>query len=80
MEDLREEALAALEADNNVIVHLDRLDHLDASSLQILLALDMEQKKRGKTLQLANPSAQLRKWFELAGAAEYFFADGAEQQ
>lgn len=80
VEDLREAALAASGAGNDVTVNLDRIDHLDASSLQILLALDVEQKKRGTTLQLANPSPHLRQWFEFAGAAEHFFPNGAKQQ
>jgi anti-anti-sigma regulatory factor len=80
VEDLREASLAASGAGNDVTVNLDRIDHLDASSLQILLALDVEQKKRGATLQLANLSPHLRQWFEFAGAAEHFFPHGAEQK
>jgi len=57
----------ALEAD--LSVNLDTIDYLDASALQILLALDAEQKRRGRMLQLVNASANLRHWFEYAGAA-----------
>ena len=71
-EDLREVALAALEAGGDVAVNLDRIDHLDASALQILLALSVEQKRRGKDLQLAHASPALQKWFEFAGAADQF--------
>ena len=78
-EELVEAAQAALAAGNGVRVHLGALDHLDASALQILLALGAEQKRRGKPLQLANASGSLRRWFELAGAAEDFFADGADR-
>jgi anti-anti-sigma regulatory factor len=72
VEDLRGAALAALKLANDVTINLGRLDHLDASSLQILLALDAEQKKRGKNLQLANASLQLAQWFEFAGTADRF--------
>jgi ABC-type transporter Mla MlaB component len=72
VEDLREAALAALPAGNDVTVNLDRIDHLDASSLQILLALDTEQGRRGRDLKLANASPHLRQWFEYAGAADHF--------
>jgi anti-anti-sigma regulatory factor len=80
VEEFRAAALAASRSGNNMTVNLDRIDHLDASSLQILLALDVEQKKQGATLQLAKPSPHLRHWFEFAGAAEHFFPNEAEQK
>jgi anti-anti-sigma regulatory factor len=40
--------------------------------LQILLALDAEQKKRGRNLRLAKASPHLRQWFEFAGVADHF--------
>lgn len=72
-EELRETALHASGESRNVTVNLVNIDHLDASALQILLALDAEQKRQGRHLQLANASAHLRKWFEYAGVAEHFF-------
>jgi anti-anti-sigma regulatory factor len=45
-----------------------RREHLDTSALQILLALDREQRQRGGQLRLENPSASLRRWFDYAGA------------
>lgn len=77
-DELRAAALAALEAGNDVSLHLDGIDHLDASALQILLALVAEQKQRGRQLELANTSSHLRQWFDYAGAAEVFFHDGVE--
>lgn len=71
-EELRETALAALEASHDMTLNLDRIDHLDASAMQILLALDVEQKSRGQQLRLVNASPQLQQWFELSGAAEHF--------
>jgi anti-anti-sigma regulatory factor len=73
-EELRETALRASGESRDVTVHLGNVDHLDASALQILLALDAEQKRQGRHLQLANASAHLRKWFEYAGVAEHFFS------
>ena len=70
--ELREAALNALETGHDVTVNLDKVDHLDASALQILLALDAEQKRQGRHLELANASPHLRQWFEYAGAAEQF--------
>jgi anti-anti-sigma factor len=71
-EELRQAALHASRESSNVTVNLGNIDHLDASALQILLALDAEQKKQGRQLQLANASAHLRKWFEYAGVADHF--------
>lgn len=77
-EELREAVLAALEGNRDVIVNLGNVNHLDASALQILLALDSEQKRRGRQLGLTNASAHLRQWFEYAGAADQFFHDEAD--
>lgn len=71
-EDLRAAALAALSASGDVALNLQGIDHLDASALQILLALDTEQKKRGQNLHLASVSLQLRQWFDFAGVADHF--------
>ena len=71
-DELRAAALAALEAGNDVSLHLGGIDHLDASALQILLALDAEQKVQGRHLELANAAPHLRQWFEYAGAADRF--------
>ncbi len=51
-----------------LILDLSGLEHLDTSALQILLALDREQRQRGGQLRLENPSASLRRWFDYAGA------------
>jgi anti-anti-sigma factor len=77
-EELRKTALAASGENKNVIVNLGKVDHLDASALQILLALDADQKRRGHSLQLANASTHLRQWFEYAGVAECFLMTGPE--
>jgi len=77
-EELRVAALSAVEAANDATLHLGGINHLDASALQILLALDAEQKRCGRRLEVANVSPQLRQWFEYAGAAEQFFLDGVK--
>ena len=73
VEELRETALKCLGEGKDVTLNLKNLDHLDASALQILLALDMEQKKQGRQLHLANVSAHLRQWFDYSGAVDQFF-------
>jgi anti-anti-sigma factor len=79
-EELRESVLAALSQGNDVTLNLDKIYHLDASALQILLALDAELTKRGKNLLLAKVSPHLLKWFEFAGADQHFFHDRTEVQ
>ena len=75
-EELRDAALVALEAAGDVTVNLANLDHLDASALQILLALDAEQKRRGRNLELVNASTHLVQWFHYAGAMDRFALTG----
>jgi anti-anti-sigma regulatory factor len=79
-EELLAAALGAIEGGSDVTLNLGGIDHLDASALQILLALDTEQKRRGRQLEVANASPHLRKWFEYAGAAEKFIHDGAGER
>ena len=71
-EELRAAALAASIQGMDVTLDCAGIDHLDASALQILLALDSELRNRGRKLQLAKPSEQLRKWLGFAGADERF--------
>jgi anti-anti-sigma factor len=66
-EELLAIARSASETEGNLIVDLEGVDHLDASALQILLALAAERKKRGKGLRLAKASVALSRWFEYAG-------------
>jgi anti-anti-sigma regulatory factor len=80
VEELRDAMLVAVAAGHDVTLNLARIEHLDASALQILLALETEQKKHGRRLELGNVSPHLRQWFEYAGAIEYLFRDGAKPQ
>lgn len=72
-EELQQAALAALLPGKDVILNLDGVDHLDASALQILLALHAAQKKQGGNVQLVKASRRLRKWFDIAGVDGHFF-------
>jgi len=78
-EDLREAGLAALAEGKSFSIDLGNIGHLDASALQILLALDAEQRKRGVRLNLISSSPALRQWFELAGAGQQLFCDESKQ-
>ena len=66
-EEFRAIALSAVDTDGNLTVNLEGVEHLDASALQMLLALAAERKKRGKGLRLANGSFALSRLFEYAG-------------
>jgi anti-anti-sigma regulatory factor len=66
-EELRAITLSAVDTDGSLTVNLEGVEHLDASALQMLLALAAERKKRGKGLRLANASLALSRWFEYAG-------------
>jgi ABC-type transporter Mla MlaB component len=68
-------ALSAAQAEGNLTVNLQGVDHLDASALQILLALAAERKKGGRRLYLANASTSLSHWFEYAGGRENISAE-----
>lgn len=78
-EELHQAALAASLQGKGVILNLDRVDHLDASALQILLALHAAESKRGENLQLVKASPRLRKWFEFAGVDGRFFHGRTEK-
>ena len=71
-EELRREVQTAMEAGHDVTIDLERLEHLDGSALQVLLALNREQKKRGRELKLGNASPILRQWFDYAGTTSSF--------
>jgi anti-anti-sigma factor len=77
VDDMMKTALSALEQEKELTLNLNNIDHLDASALQVLLALDMEEKNRGRHLQIVNASQRLRQWFEYSGTAAYFFETGA---
>jgi anti-anti-sigma factor len=73
-DELRLAALEAARSAGEVTLNLDNLDYLDASALQILLALDREQKNRGQQLSLAHVSPSLMQWFDFSGSAHLLAA------
>lgn len=71
-EEFYAEALRLSAGNADVVVDLDGVDYLDASSLQMLLALDAGQKSRTHGFVLKNASPALLCWFEYAGAVKQF--------
>jgi anti-anti-sigma factor len=53
----------------DLVLDLEGLEYLDASALQVLLAMDAEQNRRGGILRLEHISDGLQQWFDYAGAA-----------
>ena len=80
VEELWQKAQAAVQAARDVTINLEKIDHLDASALQVLLAIQREQKRLGRGLEISNASPSLRQWFDYAGATLKFFSDGAARQ
>ena len=72
VEELWKATQAAVSEGKDVLLNLDKLEYLDASALQILLALNAEQMNQGRQLQLVNASPNLRHWFEYSGAVALF--------
>jgi ABC-type transporter Mla MlaB component len=54
----------------DLAVDLEGIDYLEADALQVLLAAQNEQIRRGQQLHLRNISSSLQEWFVLAGAAD----------
>jgi anti-anti-sigma factor len=74
-DELRDMAMTALAASAGMTLNLDRIDHLDASAMQVLLAIEAAEESLGHHLKLVNASPKLQQWFELSGAAGHFFGD-----
>jgi anti-anti-sigma factor len=68
-------ARSAAQVEGDLTINLQGVDYLDASALQILLALAVERKKQGRGLYLANTSTSLSHWFEYAGGRENISAE-----
>lgn len=61
-----------------LVFDLSGLEHLDASALQVLLAIRAEQERRGAKLRMTGVCESLRKWFDYAGASD-LLARGADE-
>ena len=77
-DELRLGALKALEQGKDALIDVQKIEHLDASALQVLLALEIAQTKRGHQVKVENASQNLRQWFEYAGASGHFQIGGQD--
>lgn len=71
-EQLRLNALALLESNTDITIDFTGVDSLDTTTLQILIALEVEQERKDLALSTTGVSAELRHWFSYAGADGYF--------
>lgn len=62
----------------NLTVDVGTVDHLEASALQVLIAIRAKLQQENRTLQLLNSSAQLQQWFDFAGAGDLVPSHGNE--
>jgi len=81
--ELRRRATEELEAHSQlreVVIDVGGLEHLDASALQVLVAIRGELRGRKGRLRLEHASEGLRRWFRYAGAEDLVAASqGAER-
>ena len=68
---LQEAAIAAWRKGTDVKVSLESVEHLDASALQILIALAASLQRDSHKLELIDPPAALERWFRLTGATAW---------
>jgi anti-anti-sigma regulatory factor len=78
-EELRAKALEVCANNTDVLLNVAEIDHLDASALQILLAVDQDRREKGRHVFLENASPQLRQWFRYAGAPDHLFSPPSEK-
>lgn len=63
------EAVEASDADE-IIVDLSRLDFMDSTGLQVILAADARSKANGKRLKLVRGQRQVHRIFEITDTAD----------
>ena len=76
--ELKSIALQACSENSHRVFSLDGLAHLDAMSLQILIAAQKRAQEANLSLSFTDISPELRHWFEIAGASELLFLGDEE--
>lgn len=62
-----ERAVADLHDPGRLILDLDELEFIDAGGLRSIVDLALEASRSGRSVQVANPNAMLRRLFTLTG-------------
>jgi anti-anti-sigma factor len=68
-----ETAREAAAADRPISIHIEELERLDTSILQILLALQREVQRRGQSLQVVGDNPAIRRTCILLGSHRHLF-------
>jgi len=58
--------------DRNVAVDWERVEHVSAATVQVLLALQRRLAQRGFSLSVLKDNRRVRNYLEMAGLADYF--------
>lgn len=69
-EKLRLHTLELLESDIDLTVDFTGVESLDVGTLQVLLALELEQARKKLRLSITGVSSTLLRWFEYSGAED----------
>jgi anti-anti-sigma factor len=72
VEDLKQQLLPLLEAEGKAALDVTLVEHLDASALQVLVALQQDLAKKNRGIELAGASEKLRNWMRIGGAEHMF--------
>jgi anti-anti-sigma factor len=62
-----ERAVADLADPGHLVLDLNQLEFIDAGGLRAIVDMARKAERSGRSLQLANPSAMLRRLFTLTG-------------
>ena len=79
-EDLKSRAMDALTSSGSVTLDFAQVEYLEASGLQVALAIVAACSGAGKALSLIHVSPNLKAWFEQCGAASHLLTDCAVKQ
>ncbi|TAM99543.1 MAG: anti-sigma factor antagonist [Rhizobiaceae bacterium] len=75
---LRDEARCLVQSRKNVAIDWSAAEHVGASALQVLLALQKSLEADGRKLSVAADNASVRRYLELAGLSGYFRQEGGQ--
>jgi anti-anti-sigma factor len=75
---LRNEASRLLVGQKDVAIDWSGAEHVDASALQVLLALERSLASSGRRLFVRADNATVRRYLELAGLGGYFEPEGEQ--
>lgn len=79
-EQLRLHALELLESNTDLTIDFTNVESLDIGTLQVLLALELEQERKKLRLSITGVSSALLRWFEYSGAEDLLLTTPAMER